>query len=275
MAMGILKLLLPVFGVLLLFYIGFCAMIYVNQSRYIYYPARGHDTTPRYHGYAYQDITYTTEDGASISAWYIPVPEARGTVLFCHGNAGNISHRMDTIEILNKLGLNVFLFDYRGYGKSKGTPTEKGTYKDAGGAWKYLVEELEINPEDIVIHGRSLGGAVAAYLAGKVNPKALVVESSFTSIVDMGKRTFPWFPAGLLVKYRYNSKKHIKKAKCPVLIIHSPDDEVVPYDMGETLYKLAPSPKRFLQLRGGHNDCFTLYEEKYKKTLEEFLFEKQ
>jgi fermentation-respiration switch protein FrsA (DUF1100 family) len=172
-------------------------------------------------------------------------------VLFCHGNAGNVSHRLDTLQFFRSLGLGTLIFDYRGYGRSDGSPSEKGTYRDAEAAWRHLVEQRQIPPERIVILGRSLGGAVAARLAADQRPGALVVESAFTSVPDLAARMFPVYPVHLLARIRYNTLKWIRRVHCPVLVVHSRDDEMIPFRHGRRLFEAAPEPKEFLELRGG------------------------
>ena len=233
----------------------------------VYMPRRMMEGTPSRANLDYREIFFKTKDGVILNAWFIPAEEPKATALHCHGNSGNIADRIDTIKIYHNMGISLFIFDYRGYGKSKGSPSEKGTYKDAEAAWNYLVEEMGIAPGDIIISGHSLGGAVAIYLAGKVAPKALIVEGSFTSMTDMGKLFYPYLPIRLLVRHRYNSINHLKKVHCPVLIIHSPDDRVVPFFMGKSLYYAANPPKRFLEIHGSHNDAILDSREEYTREI--------
>lgn len=233
----------------------------------VYRPTRLIEGTPSRAGLEYREIFFKTKDGVTLYAWFIPAEEPRATVLHCHGNSGNISDRIDTIKIYHDMGISLFIFDYRGYGRSKGSPSEKGTYKDAEAAWNYLVEEMGIEPGDIIISGHSLGGSVASYLAGKVAPKALIVEGSFTSMTDMGKLFYPYLPIRLLVRQRYNTVNHLKKVRCPVLIIHSPGDRLVPFYMGRALYEAANPPKRFLEIHGSHNDAILDSREEYTREI--------
>jgi len=156
-------------------YVGICLVMFVFQSHLLYHPLREIERTPERVGLAYEEVTLRTPDGLRLAAWYVPADEARGTVLFCHGNAGNMSHRVSTVEILNRLRMNVFLFDYRGYGASEGSPSEAGMYRDAETAWRHVVEERGVAPGDLIIQGRSLGGAVAAELAERHPPRALIL----------------------------------------------------------------------------------------------------
>ncbi|MDQ1355335.1 MAG: uncharacterized protein QG657_5645 [Acidobacteriota bacterium] len=237
----------------------------------VYRPTRKLEGTPRRAGLEYREIFFKTKDGVLLNAWFIPAEDPKAIALHCHGNSGNISERLDTIKIYHDMGISLFLYDYRGYGNSGGKPSEKGTYKDAEAAWYYLVKEMGINPGDIIITGHSLGGSVAFWLAGKVTPKALIIEGSFTSMTDMGKLFFPHLPIRLLVRHRYNSMDHLKKVHCPVLIIHSPGDKLVPFYMGRALYRAANPPKRFLEIHGSHNNAILDSREEYTKTIMEFI----
>jgi hypothetical protein len=233
-------------------------------SRLIYHPDRDMREAPTDHGLPYECVDLKTQDGMTLSGWWIPVCKQRGVVLFCHGNAGNISHRLDSILIFKRLRLSTFIFDYRGYGKSDGRPSESGTYLDAEAAWHYLVQTRKIQPEHIIIFGRSLGGSIAAWLAQDHHPRMLIIESSFTSMRDMVKERFPWLPARLVRNYQYHTSQYLQKARCPVLIIHSRDDELIPLRMGQELYEAAKEPKEFLEIAGSHNrgfmDSLTHYE---------------
>lgn len=165
-----------ILGILLLFYVAITALLYAFQSKFIYFPSREVLVTPASIGLDFDDVRLQTEDGVSIAGWYVSAEKNSNVVLFFHGNGGNISHRLDTIELLHELGLSVFMLDYRGYGQSEGTPDEQGTYKDAEAAWRYLVDEQQIDPERIIILGRSLGGGIASWLAWQHPPKALILR---------------------------------------------------------------------------------------------------
>ncbi len=246
-------------------------LIFKVQARLVYNPTRIVSTNPGQYGLDFQDITYRARDGTAISAWFIPAKNSRKYILFCHGNYGNISGRKDFFKLFHRLGLNVFIFDYRGYGNSQGRPSEEGTYMDAEGAWNYLVEKIGAQPAEIVIFGRSLGGAVATWLAGIHPPRALILECAFTSIPDMAADMFRFFPAKYLTRYRYPTQKYIQKTQCPVLIIHSPDDKLVPFSHGKRLFELAGEPKRFLSLRGGHNEAVNVSRSAYHRSVKEFM----
>ena len=188
-----------------------------------------------------------------------------------HGNAGNISHRLDSISIFHQLGLSVLIIDYRGYGKSTGSPSEEGTYIDAETAWQHLTQEKNINSNEIIIFGRSLGGAVANWLADKYTPAALIIESSFTSIPDIGKHYYPYLPINLLARIKYPSIDRMNNIMSPVLVIHSENDEIVPYKFGKELFEKANQPKVFLDINGGHNDGFLISGDKYTDGINRFI----
>jgi fermentation-respiration switch protein FrsA (DUF1100 family) len=206
-----------------------------------------------------------------LSAWFIPHPAPRATLLFFHGNAGNLSHRVESIRLFHDLGLSVFIIDYRGYGQSEGSPTETGTYRDATAAWDYLVDERRIAPQEIVIFGRSLGGAIAAELASHTRPAALILESAFTSVPNMAARLYPWLPVRWLSRYRYDTRRALEATSSPVLIIHSREDDIIPYAEGEQLFAHAREPKRFLKILGGHGNGFLISRDAYERGIDDFL----
>jgi len=227
----------------------------------VYIPARKIVTTPENLGLDYTPIQVTTKDGIKIAGWYIPHSKSAKTILFCHGNGGNISYRQNYISVLHQLGFNLLLFDYRGYGESEGEPDEIGTYYDAEAAWEYLLQEQGVLPQDIIIYGESLGGGVAAYLAeqqsrSQVPVGGLVLGSTFTSIPDRASELFPYLPVHLLAKYRYPTLYRLPYITTPILVIHSPEDEIIPFHHGQKLYAHANQPKMFLQLSGDHNTGF-------------------
>ncbi len=240
--------------IVLAVYLGLLVLVYFRQTRFIYFPEKTVDQAPDAIGLGFRDVTLHTADGETLAGWYVPAAVSNAPVLlFFHGNAGNIGGRLGSIRTFHDLGLDVLIVDYRGYGRSTGTPTEKGTVRDAEAAWAYLTDTLAVPAEQIIIFGRSLGGAVAVSLAGTHTPGMLVVESSFTSAVDMGQSMFPFLPVRLLCRHRYDSEATLRRVRCPVLIAHSPDDTTVPFALGERLYAAANPPKEFVTLSGDHN----------------------
>lgn len=252
-------------------YLGLGLLLYVRQSSLVYYPLAEITLTPGDVGLAYEDIVCFAEDGARITGWYVPAAEARGTVLLFHGNGGNIGHRLHLIGLLRGLGWDVCIIDYRGYGASPGKPTEAGTYQDARAAWNYLVRERGLPPDRIVIHGRSLGGAVAAALAAEVQPAGLILESTFTSVPDLGQKLYPYLPVRWLCRYRYDTLARLPGIRCPILVAHSRQDEMIPFAHGERLFAAAREPKFFVPLSGGHNDGEDHTEPHFRDALKAFL----
>lgn len=229
--------------------------LYFFQERVVFVPSRELVMTPDEVGLAWEDLYLEVAPGAKINAWFVSAPDStQKTILFCSGNAGNISHRIYTAQFLTGLGVNVMLVDYRGYGRSQGSPSEKNAYADVRAAYDWLVNKKEIPAADIYLFGRSLGGAIAIDLAGKVPVAGLVVESSFTSAAEVGRKMFPFMPVQTLARYRFDSASKISQLTCPILVTHSPDDDLIPYEMGRKLYELAPEPKEFIELVGGHNE---------------------
>lgn len=249
-------------------------LVYIFQPYLLYFPnlpGRAVEATPAQVGLAFEPVTLTTEDGVILEGWFLPALKARGTLLFFHGNAGNIAHRLDSLRLFHKLGLSSFIIDYRGYGHSQGRPTEAGTYLDARAAWNYLTQQRHIPEKEIILFGRSLGGAIAAQLAAQTRPGALIVESTFTSIPELAAELYSFLPVRWLARFRYPTQDFLAKAACPVLIIHSRDDEIIPFAHGQALFKAASQPKQFLMLNGGHNDAFLINEQKYLRGIESFL----
>ena len=252
-------------------YVLLVAGLYFFQEKLVYFPSGAIVATPASLGLDYEEVGITTEDGVRLHGWFIPANESKATVLFFHGNGGNISFRMETIRILHSLGSNLLLFDYRGYGKSDGAPGEQGTYKDATAVWKYLTKERGIPANDIVLMGRSLGGAIASWLAEKESPRCLILESSFTSLADVGAEVYPFIPVRMLSRIQYPTIERLKNIRCPVLIVHSPQDAIIPFHHGEQLFAAAHPRKEFLRISGGHNDGFVVSEKIYAEGIRNFI----
>lgn len=262
---------LAILSTIVLVYLGMATVMYVFQSNFTFFPRRAIISTPHDAGLAYDAVSFRTEDGVEISAWFVPASEPRATVLFCHGNGGNISDRLEYLEMFHQLHLNTLIFDYRGYGQSGGKPTESGLYRDAEAAWDYLTRKRGTAPGDVVIFGESLGGAVAAWLARAEKPGALVVSSAFTSFPDIAAYHYPYLPARLLCRYRFNTLAYLGRATCPVLVLYSCGDEIVPCVQGRRLYEAVPGPREFLQFHGGHNTCLSVSRESIEAGLDDFL----
>lgn len=265
-----------VLGVLAAAYGGLSLWLFVSQSSLVFYPEIDHQVTatPKVAGLQYEDIRLQTSDGIDLQGWYVPAPQSRGTVLFLHGNAGNISHRIDSVAMFHRLGYSTLIFDYRGYGNSGGKPSEQGTYRDAEAAWRYLNDQQHIPSCRIVLFGESLGGAVAAWLAAREKPAALVIASGFTSVPDLGQQLYPYLPVRLLARIHYDTRESLRSVTAPVLIAHSREDDIIPYEHGRALFAAANPPKQFLDLAGGHNDGFIFMREAWVKVLGDFLGER-
>lgn len=248
-----------------------CLAVYVFQSRLVYFPVRALAATPAAVGLRYEDVRLESTSGNTLHGWYVPGTENARTILFLHGNAGNISDRLDSLEVFNRLGLNVLIIDYSGYGDSTGRPSEQQTYDDAMTAWRHLTVTRGLPPGRIVVFGRSLGGGVASWLASRVTPAALILESTFTSVPDLAKKYYPIVPIRWLARIRYDSLSRMSSLRCPVLIAHSRDDELVPFAHGRALFAAARAPKDFLEFKGSHNAGFVISRHIYMPALERFL----
>lgn len=252
-------------------YLGLAALLYLFQHRLMYVPLRGQGDTPASLGLPYRQVWLTSADGVRLCAWLVEPPARRGTVLFCHGNYGNLSHQLDPIRVFCHLGFAILVFDYRGYGQSEGKPSEEGTYLDAEAAWTYLVREQGVDPGRLVICGRSLGGPIAARLARLHPPGALLLESTFTSLPALASRRYPLLPVRRLARYTYDTLGQLAHIRCPVLVAHSRQDGLIPFAQGQELYAAAGPPKEFLEIAGGHGNGFVVSEPQYRAGLERFF----
>ncbi|MHC5162596.1 MAG: alpha/beta hydrolase [Planctomycetota bacterium] len=262
---------ITIFSIIAAVYIGMGLLLFFNQGRMLYQPMRAVSYTPTDVGLGFEAVSLTTSDGVTLAGWYVPAAEAERTVLFCHGNAGNISHRLDSLRIFHELGLNCLIVDYRGYGDSTGKPTEIGTKIDILAGFQWLIEEKGMRPEEIILFGRSLGGSIAATIARDINPAGLVLESAFTSFDDVGAHYYPWLPVRLFSRFNYNTVEAVKQVTCSVLVIHSSDDEIIPYKFGQEIFAAANEPKQFADLKGTHNEGFYNHNGLYKQIWQDWL----
>lgn len=252
-------------------YLALLILTWLLQGCMIHFPARAMVATPAEVGLGYEEVSLTTADGEKLHAWFIPAREERAVLLFFHGNAGNISHRLESLRIFHELGLEVLIIDYRGYGRSSGRPSEEGLYRDAEAAYDYLTRERGVPPEHLLVFGRSLGAAVGAHLASQRPVGGLILESGFTSVPDLGAQHYPFLPVRLLARYRYDTQGALSKVTAPVLVIHSADDDIIPFSHGRALFDAAAEPRQFLELEGDHNTGFLRSRERYVRGLEDFL----
>jgi len=274
------KFLFPVIRILVLAYVGLAIALYFGQANLVFMPSKDIPETPKNLGIKFEEIQLNTKDNVNLSAWLVPAQDndliGKGMILFCHGNGGNISNRISYLPIFKDLGLATFLFDYRGYGKSEGQPSEEGTYKDVEAVWQYLTQERKIPPQKIIIYGESLGGAIASYLAqnqenSQNKAAGLILASTFTSVSDRASELYPFLPIRFLSKFSYNSIERLPKIKIPTLIIHSTEDEIIPFRHGEKNFQAANQPKKMVKLRGDHNGGFLDSLETYRNGINEFM----
>jgi fermentation-respiration switch protein FrsA (DUF1100 family) len=267
----VVKWLLPV-GIILALILSFFLFYPWIEDFFVFFPQTSFDSKPDDWGLNHKDVYFTTEDGVQLHGWFFPLPQEGPVILFCHGNAGNISHRLDNIARLLEKGLQVFIFDYRGYGRSTGKPSEKGIYRDGLAAYDYLGREERLPPSGIVVFGRSLGAAVAMEIALQKEIRSVILESAFTSTKDMAnamllfKLIAPFLPAN------YNNLAKITRLGPPKLIVHGDQDEIVPFGMGQKLFDAAKRPKDFYPIPGaGHNDTYLVGGETYFTRLATFI----
>ena len=261
--------LLPILIIFILAVIIFYQQL---ENSIIFYPDKALDDRPSNWDLFYKDIQFLTPDGQKLHGWFFPVSGKSPVLLFCHGNAGNISHRIENIKFLVKRDISVFIFDYKGYGQSSGRPSEKGIYIDGIAAYDYLTEIEKISPDRIVIFGRSIGGAVAIEVALQRTVRCLIIESTFTSTKDMAKTIFPFFIVSPFLPHHYNNILKIADVSVPKLIIHGEDDNIVPFSMGNKLFAQATEPKLFLPIHGaGHNDTYVVGGEDYFEAIVNFI----
>jgi fermentation-respiration switch protein FrsA (DUF1100 family) len=236
------------------------------EDRFIYFPTPG-DVGPS----PGEDVELTAADGVRLHAWWLPNPKARATLIYLHGNAGHIGDRRDIVEDLRSLPADVLALDYRGYGKSQGTPSEAGLYADARAAYDWLIAK-GVAPKRIVLYGKSLGGAVAADLASKVEVGALILQSTFTSTPDMAGQVMPFFPARLLMRTKYDTLSKMKAIACPKLIVHGRRDEMIPFEMAERNFAAAAEPKESAWFdEGGHNTLIDRNGPAWREALRRFV----
>jgi len=248
-----------------LVYVTWGLTLLFRQPKLLYRPVRAVISSPADRNLAHEEVVFHSSDGVRLTGWYIPAAGARYTALFCHGNSGSIMHVLDSIELFHGMGLNCLAFDYRGYGNSDGKPTEVGTYLDARAASDWLTQVKRVRPWELIVCGRSLGGSVAAHLAAQVHPAGLVVEGAFTSYPDIGARLYPYLPVRRCARFRYDTLAYVRAVRCPVMVVHSRDDELVPFDQAVRLFEAANEPKQFVTIAGGHSDAFLRSADQYRE----------
>ncbi|PQJ35007.1 alpha/beta hydrolase [Salinibacter sp. 10B] len=266
--------------------VGYGAIVglaFAFQDQLLFQPSSRLLATPDEAGMDYETVHVSTEDGETLHGWWIPAADtsretspgefAKQTLLFFHGNAGNISGRLESVQQFHRLGLNVLIVDYRGYGQSTGSPSEEGIYRDAEACWEYLTEAQNLVPQEIIVFGRSMGGGPATWLAARLSPGAVILESVFTNVPDIGAHHYSFLPVRALATNQFDNESRVAEIDAPKLHIHSREDRVVPFELGRQVYEAAAEPKQFLEIQGGHNDGFLVSAETYLRTIDDFLAE--
>jgi len=243
------------------------------ERNQVYHPSRILDATGQELGRPCENVFFKAADGVELNGWFYPAdtnsPRARFVILVCHGNGGNISHRLDLYQTLLESGVSVFAFDYRGYGRSGGRPGEQGTYLDAQAAHQWL-RQKGFAGKDVIPYGESLGGAVATELCLRETTAGLILQSTFTSTLDIGAELFPWLPVRWLNTIKYDTRGKLPRLRVPVLVMHSRSDGLISFHHGEANFAAANEPKLFCELAGDHNDPIA-DQARFTAGIEEFL----
>ncbi len=267
----VLKWLFPV-GIILALILSFFLFYPWIENFFVFFPQTSLDSKPENWDLNYKDVYFSAEDGIKLHGWFFPLQHDGPVILFCHGNAGNISHRLDNVARLVEEDIQVFIFDYRGYGRSEGRPSEKGIYLDGLAAYDYLVRGEQISPSNIVVFGRSLGAAVAVEIALQKEIRSIILESAFTSTKDMAKAMLLFKPLSPFMPANYDNLTRVSRLQTPKLIIHGDQDQIVPFAMGQRLFDAAKGPKNFYRIRGaGHNDTYPVGGETYFNRVATFV----
>ncbi len=252
-------------------YILALIILYLFQGRMIFNAKTGMSKTPASRHLSYEQHMITCTDDVRLCAWFFPSEESPNCLLFFHGNSDCLSDLVDALADLRGLGINVLAIDYRGYGLSNGKPSEDGLYLDAEACWAWLIAIKGFRPDQIVLHGRSLGGALAAFLAARHRPAALILESTFTSMTDLVRLHYRWIPTRLLLQHRFPTSKRIKDIKAPTLVIHSTADELIPFSQAEKLKCILGERGTLLSIQGLHYDGYQTSGKKYLAGIKGFL----
>jgi hypothetical protein len=252
-------------------YLVICAAAFLLQRQLIYHPFLTIVATPQDYGLEYHQLRLQSDAGVEFDIWQIPAGTSRISVVHFHGNADNISTNLDTYKTLHELGINVYAVEYRGYGKSTGKPSEKGITADVAVFAAYLRSVLDTNSSVVIAMGRSLGGAVAVKFARVYPVRGLILESTFSCMSDVASQAFPFLPVSVILREQYNSEAIVRELQVPVLVFHSREDEVVPFQTGEKLFSAVPGPKRFVEIHGSHNSGYQTSEEILRQSYAEFF----
>jgi pimeloyl-ACP methyl ester carboxylesterase len=254
--------------------IGATLFLVFSEKRLIYYPAAEVDVTPKALGLPFEEVSIDVEPGVTIHGWFIKAAKepSVATVLFSHGNAGNIADRLDRVLRWRGVGADFLLYDYRGYGKSTGSPDEEGTYRDGRAAYDYLVSDRHVDPAHLILMGESLGCAISIQLAIERKAAGLAIEAPFASIAHMANAIYPFLPLGSFIRTRYENVKKIPQLKMPLFVVQGTRDEVIPLAQGRMVFDAAPEPKQYLAIEGAHhNDVYVVGGEGYRRALADFI----
>lgn len=246
-------------------------LIFIGEEKNLYQPDKEIDLTPQSIGFAYEDLFFTTKDGQSLNGWFVPARNAKITILFCPGRGGDLSDRLAKIKFFNEMGLNIFVFDYRGYGRSSGKPSEQGLYKDARAAYDFLISRSDIDKTKIVAYGKSLGGPVAADLCLHRKLAALIIEAGFPSLKVYVGDIGGFLPTEWLVSEKFNTISRVQKIHIPKLFVHGMDDEIIDFSEGRIVFNKAVLPKEFIAFDGHHDDSLFTVSDAYKDKLNKFF----
>jgi pimeloyl-ACP methyl ester carboxylesterase len=260
----------------IILYLTTCAGYFIFHRYFILFPSRGLSTTPSDFQLQYEELFFQTADKMRLQGWYIKGETSEEwdgmNFVFFPGNKGSISDFLEQISYLAKAGLNVFLFGYRGFGKSeKKRPTEKGVYEDSEAACEYLLREKNISVKNMIFFGQSLGCAMAALMASRFHPRALILEGGFSSLVEVAAQAVKWLPLRLLTTSRFETKKFLSKVECPVLIIHSYEDKAIPLSHADDLFNAVPGQKKKVIISGPHAKGLEQDSENCLKEIMQFL----
>ena len=254
-------------------YAAICGAAYHYQDKLLYFPSDYFAEDPAAAGLNFEDFELETSGGATVTGWVVKTKREAPWILHFHGNGGNIANRIDHLKLFNELGFNGVVFDYRGYGRSKGQPSEHGLIEDGQAVVKYLTDEEGVDPDYLIYFGESLGGGVASAVALKEPPRALILKSTFTSVPDMAAELYPFLPARLISRTNFATDKIIPKFIFPKLIIHARADSLIPFQHGQRLYQLATEPKTFLEVYGDHNTSPLGLGDEFKQVIYKFVTE--
>jgi len=266
----LLRILALLLGVVALSVLSGCWNWFVEKQ--VFFPDKTIVQTPADYDLTFEDIWFESSDSVRLHGWLIPAVPSKHILVFCHGNAGNISHRLDNIRLLNQRGISVFIFDYRGYGRSDGSISEKGFYLDSEAAYEVARKWAEKHKAKLVVFGRSLGGIAATHIGATQNCNGLILESTFTNMGAMARAHYPLPFAESLLEHRLNAVGEIDQVRVPILFFHGDKDRIVPIRLGRGLFEAAPNPKEFVVLPGaGHNDTYFIGGQDYFKKIENFV----